>query len=75
MKFVKVEFGSESDAANVLCGIMQRGRITGLADGTFIVTEPALAWLNVELIPCKIVQKLNHDDVVQTLRDTFAHAV
>jgi hypothetical protein len=75
MKFAKVEFSSESDAAKALYGIMQRGRITGLADGTFIVPEPALVWLDGEQIPYKIVQKLNRDDVVQALRDPLAHAV
>ena len=75
MKFAKIEFESEADAAKALHGIMQRGRITGLCDGTFIVPDPALAWLEAEQIPYKIVQKLNHDDVVQTLRDTLAHPV
>ncbi len=75
MKFAKIEFPSESAAAKGLCGIMRRGRITGLRDGTFIVPDPALAWLDTEGIPYKIVQKLNHDDVIQTLRGSLAHAV
>jgi hypothetical protein len=75
MKFAKIEFNSESDTAKALYGIMQRGRITGLRDGTFIVPEPALTWLDTEEIPYKIVQKLNHDDVVQTLRDPLTHAI
>ena len=75
MKFAKIEFGSEADAAKALYGIMQRGRITGLRDATFFVPDPALQWLDSEQIPYKIVQKLNHDDVVQKLRDTLAHAV
>jgi len=75
MKFAKVEFGSDADAAKALHGIMQRGRITGLRDGTFIVPEPALAWLDSQQIPYKVVQHLNQDDVVQTLRDHLAHPV
>jgi len=75
MKFAKIEFQNESDAARGLCGIMRCGRITGLRDGTFIVPDPALAWLDAEQIPYKIVEKLNHDEVVQTLRDPLAHAV
>ena len=75
MKFAKVEFESESDAAKALYGIMQRGRITGLRDGTFIVPDPALAWLDSQRISYKIIQKLNQDDVIQTLRDPLAQAV
>jgi len=75
MKFAKVEFASDDDAAKALHGIMQRGRITGLRDGSFIVPTPALDWLNEQGIPFKLVQRLNHDDVVQTLRDHLAHPV
>jgi len=75
MKFARIEFNSESDAAKALYGIMQRGRITGLRDGTFMVPDTALQWLDSEQIPYKTVQKLNHDDVVLTLQDTLAHAV
>ena len=75
MKFAKVEFASDDDAAKALHGIMQRGRITGLRDGSFIVPAPALEWLNEQGIPFRLVQRLNHDDVVQTLRDHLAHPV
>lgn len=75
MKFAKVEFASDDDAAKALHGIMQRGRITGLRDGSFIIPAPALVWLNEQGIPFKLVQRLNHDDVVQTLRDPLAHPV
>ncbi len=74
MKFAKVEFASDADAAKALCGIMQRGKITGLRDGTFIVPTPALDWLKEQDIPCKVLQMLNHDDVVQTLRNHLAHS-
>jgi hypothetical protein len=52
---------------------MQRGRITGLADGTFIVPNPALAWLQEQNIPCRVLRLLNQDDVLQTLRNSSAH--
>ena len=75
MKFARVEFASDEDAAKALHGIMQRGRITGLRDGSFIVPAPALDWLNEERIACKVVQPLNQDDVLQTLRNHLAHPV
>ena len=75
MKFAKVEFESEADAAKALYGIMQRGRITGLRDGTFIVPELALEWLDSQKIAYKVVQHLNQDDVIQTLRNPLAQAV
>ena len=75
MKFAKVEFTTDEHAARALHGIMQRGRITGLRDGTFIVPAPALEWLKEQQIPYKVVQTLNHDDVVHTLRDHLAHPV
>jgi len=75
MKFAKVEFPTDEAAAKALHGIMQRGRITGLRDGTFIVPAPALAWLADESIPYKVVEMLNQDDAVQTLRDHLTHPV
>ena len=75
MKFAKIEFGSETDAAKALHGLMQRGKITVLRDHSFIVPMPALDWLKAENIPFKLLANLNHDHVVQTLRDHLAHAV
>jgi len=75
MKFAKVEFAADEDAAKALHGMMQRGRITGLRDGSFIVPAPALDWLNEERIAYKVLQMLNQDDVLQTLRDYLAHPV
>ena len=75
MKFARVEFAADEDAAKALHGIMQRGRITGLRDGSFIVPAPALDWLNEQRIAYKVVQLLNQDDVFQTLRDYLAHPV
>jgi hypothetical protein len=75
MKFARIEFNSESDAAKALYGLMQRGKITLLRDHSFIVPMPALDWLKAENIPFKLLEKLNHDNVVQTLRDHLAHAV
>jgi hypothetical protein len=75
MKFARIEFNSESDAAAALYGLMQRGKITVLRDHSFIVPAPALDWLNAEKIPFKLRETLNHDNVLQTLRDHLAHAV
>ncbi|SPE50486.1 hypothetical protein SBV1_1130039 [Verrucomicrobia bacterium] len=75
MKFAKVEFPSDDAAAKALHGIMQRGRITGLRDGTFLVPVPALEWLKEQGIPHKLLEVLNQGDVVQTLRDYSAHPV
>lgn len=66
MKFAKVEFPSDDAAAKALHGIMQRGRITGLRDGTFLVPAPALAWLDEQSIPYGVVEMLNQGDVVQS---------
>jgi hypothetical protein len=75
MKFAKIEFPSESEAAKSLYGIMQRGKVTVLRDYSFIVPAPALAWLDDQKIPFKFLQQLNQHDVIQTLRDHLAHAV
>ncbi len=75
MKFVKVEFPSEKDAGEALVGLMRRGRVTCLRDGTFIVPLPALNWLAEHGIPHSVVQRLNQDDVAQALRDLLAHPV
>ena len=75
MRLAKIEFASDADAAKALHGIMRRGGITGLRDGTFIMPGPALAWLDSQHIHYTIVQRLNQDDVVQTLRDHLAEPV
>lgn len=75
MKFAKVQFASDADAAKALHGIMQRGRITGLRDGSFIIPAPALEWLTQNNIPFKTIETLNQDDVLQAIRDNLAHPV
>ena len=75
MKFVKVEFPSEKDAGDALVGLMRKGRVTCLRDGTFILPFPALKWLQEKNIPHSVVQELNQDDVTQALRDLLAHPV
>jgi hypothetical protein len=75
MKFARVEFPSDEAAAKALHGIMQRGRITGLRDGTFILPAPALEWLKEQTISYKLIEMLNQGDVVQTLRNHLAHPV
>ena len=73
VKFVKVEFPSEADAGSALVGLMRRGKVTCLRDGTFILPLPALKWLKERRIPHSVVQELNQDDVTQALRDLLAH--
>ena len=75
MKFARIEFSSDKEAAVVLHGLMRRGKVTGLRDGTFIVPLPALQWLEQNRIPHTVLQHLNPDDVAQTLRDLLAHPV
>jgi len=75
MKFAKIEFASEADAAKALHGLMQRGKVTVLRDYSFIVPMPALKWLDGQKIPFKLLESLNQDNVLQTLRDHLAHAV
>ena len=72
MKFAKVEFESESEAAKALYGLMQRGKVTVLRDHSFIVPLPALDWLKEQKIHFKLLEQLNQDNVVQTLRDHLA---
>jgi hypothetical protein len=72
MKFAKVEFESETDAAKALYGIMQRGKVTVLRDHSFIVPLPALDWLKERKIQFKLLEEMNQDNVVQTLRDHLA---
>ena len=75
VKFAKIQFEDRSVAAKALVGMAQRGRIVGLRDQTFIVPEPALGWLADNGLPYKLIDYLNQDDVVQTLRNNLAHTV
>jgi len=75
MKFAKIRFDSRDVCAQALHGLMQRGRVTVLRDQVFIVPAPALEWLVAEGLPYTHVQTMNHDDVVQALRDPLAHPV
>lgn len=73
MKFVKVEFPTGERAGAALVGLMRRGKVTCLRDGSFILPRPALKWLAQHQIPHTVVQELNHDDVTQALRNLLAH--
>ena len=75
MKFAKIQFEDRDACAKALSGLMQRGRITVLRDQIFIVPEPALEWLASEKLSYKFLQPMNHDYVVQPLRNNLAHAV
>ncbi len=41
----------------------------------FIIPESAVAWLNSQKISYELVEWMNQDDVVQTLRDSLTHQV
>ena len=75
MKFAKIQFESRDVCAKALHGMMQRGKVVGLRDQVFIVPEQALDWLAAEQLPYKLLEKMNQDDVVQTLRNNLAHPV
>jgi hypothetical protein len=73
MKFAKVEFPSDQDAGTARVGLMRRGRVTCLRNGTFILPWPALEWLQENKIPHNVLQQLSQDNVTQTLRDLLVH--
>lgn len=75
MKFVKIQFEDREAAAKALVGMARRGRVIGLREYAFIVPESALDWLAENALPYKLVEWLNQDDVVQTLRNNLAHSV
>ena len=75
MKFAKIQFESRDVCAKALHGMMQRGKIVGLRDQVFIVPVQALDWLVSEQLPYKLIEMMNQDDVVQTLRNNLAHPV
>jgi len=75
MKFAKVRFESDEACARALKGLATRMRITVLADESFIVPESGLEWLKTEGLPFQILEWVNQDNVLQTLRDNLAHPV
>jgi hypothetical protein len=75
LKFAKIQFGTREARLRAVEGLMQRARVVALRGGSFIVPEPALEWLTSQDIPYKVLESLNQDDVVHSLRDTSAHPV
>ncbi len=75
VKFAKIQFEDRGVAAKVLVGMAQPVRVIGLREHAFIVPEPALGWLVENSLPYKLVEWLNQDDLVQTLRNNLAHPV
>ncbi len=75
MKFAKIRFESRAARVRGVSGLMQRAKVVALRGGLFIVPDPALEWLVSQKIPYTLVESLNQDDVVQTLRNTPAHTV
>ena len=74
MKFAKIQFADRGVAARALVGMAKQGRVIGLRNQVFIIPEPALGWLVEQGLPYKLIEHLNQDDVVQTLRDNLADA-
>ncbi|MSU64374.1 MAG: hypothetical protein EXS31_18625 [Pedosphaera sp.] len=75
MKFAKIQFESKAVCARALHGLMQRGRVTVLRDHVFIVPAPALEWLAAGQLPFTLLETVNQDNVLQTLRNHLAHPV
>ena len=75
VKFAKIQFEDREAAAKALVGMAQQGRVIGLREQTFIVPEVALGWLAEKSLPYKLVESMNQDGVVQTLRNNLAHPV
>lgn len=75
VKFAKIQFEERSVAAKALVGLGQRCRIVGLPERVFIVPEPELAWLTENALPYKLIEFVNQDDVLQTLRSAPANSV
>ncbi|MBI4025533.1 MAG: hypothetical protein HY360_11170 [Verrucomicrobia bacterium] len=75
MKFAKIEFESREVCAQAYHGLIQRGRVIALQEGVFIVPAAAVDWLSSQRLAHRVVEWLNQDDVIQTLRNTLAHPV
>jgi hypothetical protein len=75
VKFAKIQFENRATAAKALVGVAKQGRIVGLREGVFIVPEPALEWLRENSYRYELLEWLNQDDLVQTLRNNLAHPV
>jgi hypothetical protein len=75
MKFAKIQFESREARVRAVEGLMHRTKLVALRGGLFIVPKPALEWLALQNIPYTLLESLNQDDVIQTLRNTSAHPV
>jgi hypothetical protein len=75
LKFAKIQFESRQARLRAIEGLMQRAKVVALRGGCFIVPEPALEWLSSQGIPYTLIEPLNQDDVVYTLRNNPAHTV
>ena len=75
MKFARISFASRDAAVRAYYGLARRGKVVSLADGQFIVPEPAVAWPQSEGLAHEIHAWLTEDHVTQAIRDTAAHKV
>ena len=55
--------------------VAKRGRVTMLRGGYYIIPEPALQFLADEGYAYRLLEMMNHDDVVQALRNCLANPV
>ncbi len=75
MKYAKVQFDSDDVCAEAIHEISRNAEVTMLRGDFFIIPEPAVAWMDSQNISYRLIEWMNQDDVVQTLRDTLAHQV
>lgn len=75
MKFAKIRFATRAERVRAVEGLMRRAKVVALKGGVFIVPELALEWLKAEKITYTLLDVLNQEDVIQTLRNTVAHTV
>ena len=75
LKFAKIQFETREARLRAVEGLMHRAKVVALRGSCFIVPEPALEWLAAQGIPYIMLESLNQDDVLHTLRNTPAHPV
>jgi hypothetical protein len=75
VRFVKIQFETAAIADRAYLGMAQRGRVICLPNDQFIVADAVLEWLQTNKFLPSILQRLNQDDLIQTLRNSLAHPV
>ena len=75
MRCAKIKFHSDEVCAEAIHEISRHDQVTMLRGDYFIIPESAVAWLDSQKISYELVEWMNQDEVVQTLRDTLTHQV